>query len=260
MSNYWDNRAKEYILYKDELFYTISAVPYYYARRGVIIRMLKELMGKYKVQSLLDIGCGDGRYMSMLCSKGIRMYGVDSSKEMIERAKKKSPGGRFKVSCTGYIGAEQFDMVYIVAVMAHLQDEVVLNLLKNAYNHLSDGGVICLCEQVAPYYLDGNGWQRRTVEQYCNLLNKAGFKYFNKDYTGIIDFKYHRCIFERYIAKFFYKYYKMFYKDMTETDVRILSNHNKVFLCLSEFFTKVSSFSFSHKKSGWGYSFICMEK
>lgn len=48
-----------------------------------------KLLKQYKINSLLDIGCGDGRLLSN--SKVIKIkYGIDYSKEMLKLAKKKN--------------------------------------------------------------------------------------------------------------------------------------------------------------------------
>ncbi|MDX2038426.1 MAG: class I SAM-dependent methyltransferase [Isosphaeraceae bacterium] len=46
---------------------------------------------------ILDAGCGPGLVAEALASAGLRVFGVDLSPEMIERAAKRCPSGRFAV-------------------------------------------------------------------------------------------------------------------------------------------------------------------
>lgn len=63
---YWDDRASKSFIYKNEHFYTITAVPYYYKRRQFILKLLKKCIEKNGVQSICDYGCGDGEYLRKL--------------------------------------------------------------------------------------------------------------------------------------------------------------------------------------------------
>lgn len=63
---------------------------------------------------------------------------------------------------------------------------------------------MCICEQIAPYELQGSGWKRRTFERYVAELENKGFIYKNNE-SFRIDFNVHRMLFERRIAKLFYK-------------------------------------------------------
>lgn len=79
---YWDNRADLEYEYKGEKFYTMTAVPYYYARRGVIINELKKIIRNG--MSVCDFGCGDGVYIRKIeNTRRCFFHGVDISEHMI---------------------------------------------------------------------------------------------------------------------------------------------------------------------------------
>lgn len=51
-----------------------------------------------KDQKVLDAGCGDGQDISYYQAQGAKMYGFDSSKEMVALAKSNAPGSNVEVS------------------------------------------------------------------------------------------------------------------------------------------------------------------
>ncbi len=53
---------------------------------------IDELLGDVRGKRILDAGCGEGSYCRKLSSKGALVTGIDSSKDMIAIAMRKSPG------------------------------------------------------------------------------------------------------------------------------------------------------------------------
>jgi len=51
---------------------------------------ISEQLKKYRVKSVLDLGCGTGLYTIALKKKGFNAEGLDLSKEMLQIARKKS--------------------------------------------------------------------------------------------------------------------------------------------------------------------------
>lgn len=108
-----------------------------------------EEMQKTNVKSILDIGCGNGRFVEHAEEKwfSIEKYlGIDSSKKMIGEAKKLHPGYSFEVdnmSEIGKIESEKYDALIFLASFHHLETrEERLQVLKQARNLLSSFGVI----------------------------------------------------------------------------------------------------------------------
>ena len=80
--------------------------------------------------SVLDIGCGFGHWYEALKDiKGVDYLGVDYSKEMIERAKKRYPDARFMVGDAYKLkfADKSFDYVLCFDVLRHLRfyEEVI---------------------------------------------------------------------------------------------------------------------------------------
>ena len=248
-TEYWQERARGEYTYKGEKFYTITAIPYYVERRNIIINYLKK--ESQKSSKILDIGCGDGEYLYLLNETNKQYCGVDIAEEMLCLASKRCDGiENISFECSGD-GAHCFwdyDMAYIVAVLAHINDKSMNKILKNTYDHMFLGGRLCICEQIAPYELKGTNWKRRTIDAYVKALECAGFSCESHDIVRI-DFKVHRMLFERKIAKHFYKHY-----------TRIECNKNKIYVLLSKICTLLSVKRIYKNWDGWGYCFITARK
>ncbi|MEI6835292.1 MAG: class I SAM-dependent methyltransferase [Candidatus Falkowbacteria bacterium] len=76
--------------------------------------------------SILDVGCGNGRLLENLKNKKLFYLGVDSSKELIELAKINYPGSDFKVADILELNktiSKKFNLVISVAVLHHLPSQ-----------------------------------------------------------------------------------------------------------------------------------------
>lgn len=263
-SDYWDKRADREYCYKNEKFYTITPIPYYYQRRKLILKRIKNILMQKQYKRICDFGCGDGEYIVQLNRNGKSFYGVDASENMIELAKKRTadmPNVQFEVSEVGIGEKELFDLVYSSAVWAHINEEAVKGLYANIYEHLNENGVFIICEQVAPYYYEGKNYIRRTSEQYIDLLEKAGFSVVNIE---TIDFWLHRILFEKHLVKKICARKK--YVDRSQEEVKIQLNKNSAYRLVSLILTKLSIpniFEVRSKgkiKNRWGYSFVVAVK
>ena len=158
---YWNNRADLGYTYKGERFYTITPIPYYYERRRIIIKKIREYIIEEKCQTVCDFACGDGAYIKQLASTGASFYGVDISETMLELAKKNlkdvNASVELEVSGSGISEDRMFDMIYSSAVWAHIDDSVLEKLVKNIYDHLKKNGLFIICEQTSPYRYGGGG-------------------------------------------------------------------------------------------------------
>lgn len=113
----------------------------------------RELIAKLKLnghESVLDVGCGDGKITAEIAGyvPSGTVVGVDSSKEMIELAradfaKDKYPNLSFKVTDARYLPfQERFDVVFSNAALHWIKDHrpVIAGIQKN----LKPGGRILL--------------------------------------------------------------------------------------------------------------------
>lgn len=258
MGEYWKECGEVEYSYRGETFYTITPVPNYYARRDIFKKMILRTLKGHDIKSACDFGCGDGYYIRYFKEKMPKcmFYGVDASPTMIKRAEEncKKYGGenvRFELSSDGLQRDEKFDLIYSVAVFAHVDDQDVMKLFQNLNNHINKDGYIIICEQVGKKQMtDGRTYVRREGESYIHALEKSGFTIEDQ---YLIDFWLHRMLFERKIAK-------RFYKNMpaeSEHDKRIMANKKRSFRLFSWLFTRLSVKHVFRKIDGrWGYAVI----
>ena len=88
------------------------------------LESLKDLF--FQGQSVLDFGCGNGRFYSLIKDKNINYYGVDISEKLINLAQKQVPQGKFKIVNSDLKLSYQdnfFDKLVCIATLHHIPSE-----------------------------------------------------------------------------------------------------------------------------------------
>jgi len=96
-----------------------------------------------KGDSVLDIGCGNGRMAPFFADYGANYVGVDNSQKLIEIAQNKNPNAKFVAGgalSLPFPGAE-FDLALSLAVLHHIPSRVYrVKFFQEAYRILKPGG------------------------------------------------------------------------------------------------------------------------
>jgi cyclopropane fatty-acyl-phospholipid synthase-like methyltransferase len=136
---------------------------------------------------VLDVGCGVGRWSSMLAERGAQVTGMDLSPTMINEAKRRAQANgvsdrcRFVVQDLAQLDAgEQFDLVIGVTVLQHILDPSALReAVERMSAHLSPGGRMVLLE-AAPArvakYCDTTVFRARHRSTYLELFKDCGLR------------------------------------------------------------------------------------
>ena len=113
--------------------------------------LIKELDGK-KFKTLLDVGCGNGIFLSMVLNKlDVEVSGIDISPEMIEKSKELLDGrADLKVGDSEHLPWNDgyFDIVTCSASFHHYPSpELVLKEMKRV---LRPGGILMIADPFTP--------------------------------------------------------------------------------------------------------------
>lgn len=86
-------------------------------------------------KTVLDVGCGVGAYYDLLKEKAREYTGIDITSEMIERAKKNHPDGKFQVSSIYKIDFpdKSFDLVFCWSVLCHQPPHLIESALSELW-------------------------------------------------------------------------------------------------------------------------------
>jgi trans-aconitate methyltransferase len=87
---------------------------------------------------ILDLGCGSGELTNLLAEKAGFVMGIDSSEDMIIKARQQFPRIHFEVDSGTTFNAEPFDLIFSNAVFHWIHDQQ--NLVRNLRKLLKPAG------------------------------------------------------------------------------------------------------------------------
>lgn len=96
---------------------------------------------------VLDVGCGNGRFLDLLGQKKIDYLGIDNSEEQIREARKKYPDKNFLVADALNLPFpdDSFDKVFLIAVLHHIPSRNLrIKVLVELQRVLRPGGHLLL--------------------------------------------------------------------------------------------------------------------
>jgi tRNA (uracil-5-)-methyltransferase TRM9 len=117
---------------------------------------------------VLDLGCGNGRFIELFRNRNIDYIGIDISQKMIEIARQKFPDGNFQIfdGLAIPFPDNYFDVIFCIAVLHHIPgSQLRQEFLTEARRVLKQGGKLIL----STWYL----WQKDT---FWALLIKSTLK------------------------------------------------------------------------------------
>jgi ubiquinone/menaquinone biosynthesis C-methylase UbiE len=187
-SHYWEDRAQRFAGQGAGLAAVCSyGMPEFYNRmiHACQRRALAPWLDIKAGTRVLDVGCGVGRWSSMLAQRGADVTGMDLSPTMIQEAKRRAAANgvsercRFLVQDLAQLDAgEQFDLVIGVTVLQHILDPTALReAVRRMRAHLKPGGRMVLLE-AAPARIanrcDTTVFRARHRSTYVDLFKECG--------------------------------------------------------------------------------------
>src|SRR5216684_7785384 len=107
---------------------------------------------------VLAIGCGAGWEANFLMARGFDLVGIDTSAQMLRRARNRVPGGKFSpmsVQNLHFPPAETFDAIWSTRTLIHVPQALVVDLLASWKRVLKPGGILGLGVNIG----ESNGWE-----------------------------------------------------------------------------------------------------
>jgi 2-polyprenyl-3-methyl-5-hydroxy-6-metoxy-1,4-benzoquinol methylase len=148
-------------------------------------------------ESVLDIGCGRGEFVSLMVEHGVRVIGIDKNKDMLSVAIEKGlpvQHADAQVYLTQVADAS-LDGIFMSHVVEHIPTEQLLDLLEICYKKLRYSGRIIM-ETPNPlsllifsnsFYLDPTHQKPVHPETLKFMLSQVGFEIVETIFSGEID-------------------------------------------------------------------------
>jgi SAM-dependent methyltransferase len=113
-------------------------------KKGLIPEFLEFIKNNdFKVKKVLDVGCGNGKYLAFLKMLGFEVSGIDSSPTAIEMAKE-ALGNNYGIICANMydyqILPSRYGLIISIAAIHHGLKREVIGTIKHIYDALLPGG------------------------------------------------------------------------------------------------------------------------
>lgn len=104
---------------------------------------IADLVEKSHPESILDVGCGDGRFLGMLSNTIARRVGIDLSNKAISYAKAFHPDIDYRCVDIKDLD-ENFDIVTCIEVLEHIPEEQVFSFIIDLFRICRPGGKLII--------------------------------------------------------------------------------------------------------------------
>ncbi len=138
-------------------------------------KVVFEQLEKITFNSLVDIGCGDGRFIKDLTKRypEIRVLGIDHSKRAIQLAEAINPGLEYKATDILQNSiSERFDAATLIEVLEHIPTGCLPSFLKAVSDLINQKGYLVLTVPHINTPLPSKHYQHFKAEQLHDLLSK----------------------------------------------------------------------------------------
>ena len=143
-------------------------------RTGMLDTWVLRALGDVSGKTVIDIGCGEGRFCRLLAKLGATVTGIDITEALIERAR--DLGGAGETYMVGdaedLAGVEDdsFDLAVSYIVLVDLLD--YRRSIGEAYRVLKPGGRFVVCNVHPMRSADADGWVRKGARRLFYPLSR----------------------------------------------------------------------------------------
>lgn len=121
----------------------------------------RDLVADLGPTSLLDVGCGDGRFLGLFGGPVDRRVGLDLSENAIRFATAFNPNAEFRVASSI---DEQFDVVTAIEVLEHIPPDEADGFIRNLVRSVRPGGHIVISVPTVNARLQRKHYRHFTLE------------------------------------------------------------------------------------------------
>ena len=142
-----------------------------------------KLIKKYKpsMESILDVGCGSGIFLTKINSWVKRSKGIELSEKAAEQAKRKCLNVELK---SVFEEHDKYDVITLIEVIEHLKD--LNELFEKLYNLLNKDGIIYFQTgntSSLQFFLKRKKWHYFDPPAHCSYLGKKSIKTLLKNHN-----------------------------------------------------------------------------
>jgi SAM-dependent methyltransferase len=143
-----------------EAFYT-NLARYYdliysnkpYVREARAVTKMIERTGRSASGSLLEVGCGTGRYLEVFEKASFRCWGIDVSRDMLALARKRAPKSKLiRADMRDFALGRRFDtVVCLFSSIGYVRSEAELGeAVQRMADHVAPGGLLIIEPWLTP--------------------------------------------------------------------------------------------------------------
>lgn len=134
----------------------------------VILELIKD-----GVNEILDVGCGDGRFISEISSYGFeRLKGIDISKKAIDFAKAFNPSLDFQVADITQM-YEKWKAITCIECLEHIPDSMLSRFIIGLESNLAEGGRLYITVPSASMPIIAKHYRHYTLQILQKELKEA---------------------------------------------------------------------------------------
>lgn len=152
-----------------------------------------ELLDFENINTIIDLGCGNGALTEILHNKGLSVVGIDASKELLQKAKERHSNVLFEYGdATNFKVDNQVDAVFSNAVFHWIDKEKQSDMLSCIYQALKSNGQFvfefggcgnnAMIHEALKIEFEKRGHKYTmpfyfpSISEYASLVERAGFQ------------------------------------------------------------------------------------
>lgn len=134
---------------------------------------IKAIVEELKASSILDVGCGEGRFLGLLSNNIEKKVGIDLAERPIQFAKAFHPEINFHVKDALEIN-EEFDVVTAIEVLEHVPDENITNFFRTLEERTRKNGHLIISIPTVVVPVSTKHYRHYNIELFKQQLKKSG--------------------------------------------------------------------------------------